>query len=819
MKRIDINGAILCSVSFFLVALIAQLFTLSFAEESAGESAVTSDGDTTVLKTAEDFVSEPLWHIGSMQSTLTSNQGSTIRTSYQSSYDQQLSDGVGNTVTWPGTLHALFVDDQGRLREDSNGNAQLDDAGNCAEDSAVEFSFSQSEGVEFKRSNGVSCDVAATKRSLDQLKPIWSAAAQLSQINPEYQRGYSSKINSTASGGRYIFSTIDGARIDFDRTGINPENYQYLNVGVESEADDIVDFIRGKEGIAGFRNRTIDSMPWRLGDIVNSTPLVVDGPAANYDVRYNDSTYTAFKIKYADRRRMVYVGANDGLLHAFNGGFWDSENRAFALAGNDNEVEHPLGAEIWAYAPENLLPHLKWLTAPEYSHIYYVDGAPQIFDANIFPSDDVHPNGWGTILVVAMRLGGGDIQVDGIEDRTFSSAYIILDVTDPESAPELIAEVTTDNLDLTTSQPALVKKRVAGQGNDWFHPSLNEWQLVFGSGPDDLANIVSSKPSYSVFQYDLVSNTLSETVVSDSNRYVGALNATDWNDDYQDDMLYFGTVNRELGGPTDENIKGELKRAELGASLNISTVLNTNQPIYSQPVTAMDDAGAYWIYVGAGILFNDADVSYLFDGAFYGIKEPVSNGNLSLGLIALSNIVDVSGVQVFHDGSLINPPTFSHGTDSSYTPSTFDELLTGIENKSGWLIDFDGIDSAESEGTSGSRVLSHAQQLGSTIFFTAYEPEYGGTGSSTLFAVHYKTGTASASSILGQDSAIVNNTHPLSVSSIDLGEGKNLALTFILAPGDIPAVVVPDSVGGLSLYSLTTPTIVGGRKSWRILPL
>ena len=88
----------------------------------------------------------------------------------------------------------------------------------------------------------------------------------------------------------------------------------------------------------------------------------------------------------------------------------------FAHAGIDYNgtavTEHPLGAEIWAYVPMNLLPHLKWLTDPNYTHVYYVDGKPKVFDAKIFTADSDHPGGWGTVLVVGMRFGGGAMTVD-----------------------------------------------------------------------------------------------------------------------------------------------------------------------------------------------------------------------------------------------------------------------------------------------------------------------------------------------------------------------------------------------------------------------
>ena len=796
MKRTNINDRSGFKTSFWLISTIVLLANPVFGDAS---------GTTPTPPVAGDYHSAPLSAIGTLKSTLVNNQGSEVQTNYQAGYSQEVAS-EGNTVTWVGMLDALFVDDAGRFREDGNGNAQLDTDSNCTVDPVVEFSFSESYEVTFKRSVGSSCNSGGQVQSIDQLKPIWSAQKQLAEIDPTQQRGYNSIVNGSASGGRYIFTSMAGSQVNFDGSSINASNYHYFNVSSDGEAADIVDFIRGKEGISGFRNRTIDSKAWRLGDIVNSTPLVLDKPTGNYDVRYNDPTYTAFKVKYENRRRMVYVGANDGLLHAFNAGFWNPANQKFELKNDGNEVEHPLGAEIWAYAPENLLPDLKWLTAADYSHIYYVDGAPQAFDVNIFPSDDVHPNGWGTILVVGMRLGGGPISGE------FRSAYIVLDITDPESSPELIAEISPNHLNYTTSQPALVKKRAPSAGNDWFHPSTNEWQLVFGSGPNHLTGVFSDLPSYSLFQYDLVSSVILATTVSAENRFVGAINSTDLNDDFQDDLLYFGTVARVPGASVPDG--GELMRAQLGTTLSVSRMLSTGQPIFNRPVTTTDDKGEHWVYVGSGVLFTDDDRSSTADGMFYGIKEPVSAGNLLLTELQVSELVDTTDVQVFADGSLDNAPTFGVDGETS-TPLTFSELLHDIEGEAGWLRQL-----GDAEDTYGSRVLFSANRLGHTLFYATYTPNPSSAGSSELTAVHYKTGTASALSILEQDLNTVNaDNQTLSVTTIDLGAGTNTEPSVIMAPTGVPTITVPNSVGGLSYFPLSTAPVVGGRKSWRILPL
>ena len=208
--------------------------------------------------------------------------------------------------------------------------------------------------------------------------------------------------------------------------------------------------------IPAFRSRKSDydesgtAKTWRLGDIVYSTPTIVAAPSEGFDLLYKDDTYTNFYKKYVKRRTVVYAGGNDGMLHAINGGFYDSDNLKFwkgCDSGTYSDTGKSLGSELWAYVPYNLLPHLYWLTDSAYNsqyHVNYVDLKPRIFDAKIFTPDTTHTNGWGTVLVCGMRFGGGKIRADLNHDNTYSttgttpdrimrSAYIVMDITDPES--------------------------------------------------------------------------------------------------------------------------------------------------------------------------------------------------------------------------------------------------------------------------------------------------------------------------------------------------------------------------------------------------
>jgi hypothetical protein len=304
----------------------------------------------------------------------------------------------------------------------------------------------------------------------------------------------------------------------------------------------VINFIRGQDqpaaaladgtSLPAFRSRQIDysgwtqanqilgagAHTWRLGDIIHSDPLVVNRPNQGYKSIYGDDSYAQFMAKYANRRTVVYVGANDGMLHAFNGGFYEDRysandahpttgtpvmrysalpkklNQAGALVDDASVVKYDLGAELWAYVPYNLLGHLYWLTQNTQttsSHVYYVDLPSVAYDVKIFTDDGPngkHPGGWGTILVGGMGFGGGRIDACTSRDWTnggvcksyepMSSAYFIFDITDPENEPRLLTEFALPRQGYTTNVPALAYFQ-----DQTTTPATMKAYLVFGSGP------------------------------------------------------------------------------------------------------------------------------------------------------------------------------------------------------------------------------------------------------------------------------------------------------------------------------------------------
>lgn len=161
----------------------------------------------------------------------------------------------------------------------------------------------------------------------------------------------------------------------------------------------LVDYLRGTRtqelqfgGSYAFRNRTSI-----LGDIVDSAPVYVPAPYRNYPDSMESAAYSTFKSSNSSRTPMVYVGANDGMIHGFNAN---------------------TGAELIAYIPgiTQIYKTLSKLSISPYPHYFFADATPV--------EGDVFFNGaWHTILVGAMGNGGQGIgAIDITNPSNFSEA-------------------------------------------------------------------------------------------------------------------------------------------------------------------------------------------------------------------------------------------------------------------------------------------------------------------------------------------------------------------------------------------------------------
>ena len=747
---------------------------------------------------------------------------------FQALYSPENEDVNGNKVQWTGALNTLFLDSNGYIREDTNQNGKID---NYLTDMSILYYYDDIKGrTKVRLFQGSSTTTppdlsgaGASEIELSELKAVWKAQDQLSSLtNVKTQRSYS----SVASSGRYILTSLDGeSTIDFSEAEVATNNNlkSHLMLGGAS-ATDMVNYIRGEE-VAGYRSRTIDMdgdgtvEVQRLGDIVHSTPATVRVPSELYDSKNRDATYGVFREKYKNRRQMVYLGANDGMIHAFNGGFWDDTNKAYSTT-NSGETAHPLGAELWAYVPRTSLPHLQWLKDTSYSHIYYVDGEPIIFDANIFSADSDHPYGWGTVLVVGMRLGGGDFEVDtdndGIVDETLYSSYILLDITNPEVPPTLIAEISDEDMGFTTGVPAVVKKRIPSVTNDFTSTlSVNDWKLIIGSGPTDLSDVTSDQAP-GVYVYDLVDKAFDSgyapnTISSVGNAFVGDIASIDWGGDFEDDIAYFGLVGGTPSSPTGRVMRMRFNTLATSLSpISITSLINTGRPTLARPHLSTDGSGRAWVHFGTGRMLDSGDNTSTPQQRYYGVFEKSDYSTL-----LSSDLFDSSNIRVFSN-SLVDKNGSTFELPAGTEIETFYALASAIpNNKSGWYRDL------EYSGTdpSGRNVTASAQAR-TVLFFTEYTP--GNTtcqpeGASELFAVDYRTGTALPFITFDSDSSITKDSGELSNVSLSLGRGMASAPIVVQSSASAGSVTVitQNSTGQIRGDQAKVGSAVIGRQSWR----
>jgi type IV pilus assembly protein PilY1 len=652
---------------------------------------------------------------------------------------------------------------------------------------------------------------------------------------------------SSTSGfcGSNVSLNILGVTIASGRIG----NFGLLNEESNVLSQNLVNWVRGQEDTTDYRSRTNNATTgkntYRLGDIVNSSPTIVSTPAESYDLLYSDYSYAAFRSNYQNRRQMVYVGANDGMLHAFNSGFYVSGQAATTSGSTTTAATNPtdyrqlpsgltdgdaavpqgnnwaLGQEAWAFVPQNLLPHLRWMADKNYTHVFYVDGSPVVSDVKIFgtststscqagtpASSDIdtkgHVCGWGTVMVVPFRLGGGPISVPMYYDtdttvadtQVSNSSYVLLDVTDPELPPTVLGEITTGSFAL--GAPAFAVHREASDGQLHF-------LLTIGSGPSDNGGPTGTgyKPvaaatgsTLSVYVYDLANILASNSATSSStpvasftgttgggpaNSFASDMIASDFDLNNSAEGVYFGVnTNPPTSTSQPQVFSGSLWKVNMntGAAAARDTsdpgtwaltqIINNGEPISVRPEVAVDSSNRPMVYFGTGRSYTANDDS---GSSAQGIQQEyivgVSDNSLLTTLPAAcqasptwSSLYNASNTTVTASGTVSSPSGPTTATTIASLQTALTATVTSGSNAgcyqySGW---YDSL----AAGTGGNvqqpseRVVSGQTLLGNILLTPTYIPPSAAQiiaagssacnpvpvpGTSNLYGLNYITGT------------------------------------------------------------------------------
>ncbi len=780
----------------------------------------------------------------SVLATSASGEGSVYQAYF---YTSTVGQGGAN-VRWTGYAQGLFIDHLGNFREDTNQDGKLvyeqDYIVKTRYDNvATSLTFGQVLVDKYGDTNG---DGAADQVDanadgvLDPAVPAISGLG-LKDILPFWEGG--KQLANLASSSRNLLTWVDtdndglvdaGEEMQFstaNSTTLSP----YLRAGAAPyTADNIINFIRGDE-IAGLRTRMLE-VPigsgtykvWKLGDPIHSTPTIVAAPRTNYDIIYGDSSYTAFFTKWKDRREVIYVGANDGMLHAFNGGFYHKSDDAttasviehgwYTKNPTDNSSGRPLGDELWGYIPHQLLPQLQWLTRADYTHVYYVDLKPTVADVRIFTPDADHPNGWGTILIGGFRMGGScgscasgtgappmTVNIGGT-NRTFYSAYFVLDITNPDVDPKLLWSFSNTGLGLTTGIPAVV--RVSPTADSKIDNTNAKWMVLFGSGPNGYAADLSaaSAQTAKVYAVDLkvgpgAGNSQVTTMpVGSIKSFLSDIRALDRDFDYRHDVAYFGRTLYDgslpwrgkmyrltTGGCTNAPCSTSTWGVNNGGNRSATEIIDafydynasTGTPVEIGPVTTapavtIDDANKVWVFFGTGRYLSNSDKTNTEQQYLFGIKDKVMNSGCTQTSTTNCLIDDTSATLVNTTNAVVCI-VCSTGTNQTTDPNnpTLTTVTTGansmvglVQSKDGWYVKL-----ATAVGTSAERSVSTPVVIAGAVFFPTLIPTNdfcSSTGTSYLYALYYKTGSAYSSPIIGTSASGANTN---STTRILMGEG------------------------------------------------
>lgn len=481
------------------------------------------------------------------------------------------------------------------------------------------------------------------------------------------------QLNARTSMASSVCS--DTRKIATFKPGTGGVAFQWGNLSGSQQtslvSSDLVNYLRGwhcneVSNGGSYRNRA-----HLLGDIVNSEVAYLAPPA----LRYYDSGYGTFKTAQAARPATLFVGANDGMLHAF-----DASN----------------GDELWAYVPNRVIPSLSNLSnATNFQHKFYVDGSPILGDADFDNTTTSPGGGWRTILVGGLRSGG--------------FGFYALDVTNPVASTEagVASKVLWEFPNPSDASHAAVLANIGySAGNPVITKVNGKWVVLVTSGYDNgttpvggaLASSNGDGKGY-LYILDAKTGTLLNTIPTGSGSAAtpsGLARISSYVNDYFAD----NTVLRVYGG----DLNGDLWRFDMSAltAAKMATLKDpssTAQPITTAPYL-YDIGTTHMVYVGTGKYLVTSDISNTQTQSLWAIKDDLVTNNMDVrslvGTAAGATIVKQTWVST-------NP------IQTSATPVDVTQPAT-----KGWMVDFD----ASSAGGPGERPTDPSFLFGAITFTT-----------------------------------------------------------------------------------------------------
>lgn len=542
--------------------------------------------------------------------------------------------------------------------------------------------------------------------------PYWSAAASLDAVVPSTRRFFT--WNSETNAGIPFQNSLE--------EGSAVQQTSFASNAIATMAEQVA-YLKGDRSVEPLlRARPSGGL---LGDIVNSTPVFVGAPSfenrdqGSYPL-LGDFTYSVFKRAQKDRGGVVYVGSNDGMLHAF-----DARN----------------GGELFAYIPNKVINGsdyanpLPELLSPDYSHKFFVDNTPAIndifYDPNFETDSKRH---WRTILVGSLRAGGKGVYALDITDPVnFSQNKVIWEFDDSDDAYPTNADgsqvgdgllldplgLPIKDLGYTYSVPTVVMTNVdpsygSGAGGAFetsgsLTSSEKKWAAVFGNGYNSTHGVAKL---FMLFVEDGADGTWDDgDVVKVSTGYgaptsgpnaglpngLGTPRVVDFDGDGAADYAYAGDLQGNLFRFDIRNTDPTKWKATriFKATYPDGSAVGKEQPITSQPIVTLNpDGDGVVVIFATGSYFTTADATSSDIQSIYGVWDRFETNPLTGRCNIAAGVEPVTDCRTLlveqEITNLYDPELGALRTLSSHdVVYSVDETVS--ERKRGWVIDLDPV--------------------------------------------------------------------------------------------------------------------------------
>jgi type IV pilus assembly protein PilY1 len=362
-----------------------------------------------------------------------------------------------------------------------------------------------------------------------------------------------------------------------------------------------------------------------LGDVVGSKARPVAAPSFPFSDATNPG-YGAFKTTWATRRTVVYVGSNDGMMHAINGALLTAPTSPATLEADANA-----GKEMFAYVPRVLFqgpngtPNVDGMAAlgnPAFIHHYMVNATPSVNDvdfARVPDSSNVRQtpasttSDWRTVLIGGLGKGG--------------KSYYALDVTDPVS----MATAGTEDSVATTKVLWEFGNSTAGMsgelGYTYGDPLVMKtqkygWVVMFLSGYNN-----ANGQGYFIFVNPKTGALLEKvsTGTGTPSSDAGLAHANAFIVDASDgtaDAVYAGDL---LGNLWRLDVTGTGSYSATGKLVKLASLTDAStnpQPVTSRPsIEVSPSTKKRFVMVGTGRLLDSSDIASTQGQTFYAIAD------------------------------------------------------------------------------------------------------------------------------------------------------------------------------------------------------